>query len=130
MEIEGLPVVDAVTPLTFGVTQRDVDMGGVKAPEACAFALACKRKRHSSDVRVYLSVTYIKSRNCWIRYLTPHSMRTEIVAFDRGGTFSPGTYTLMPPGTARAVGARPKVRNPRGPRTRYHKTAGVRRSAR
>jgi hypothetical protein len=130
MQIEGLPVVDATKPLTFTVTRRDTKRGDIKDPEACAIALACRRTLHSDSVRVHLQVTYIKVGTHWLRYITPNSVRTEIVAFDRGGMFSPGVYTLNPPKAAKKLGRKHVGRKPRGPNLNYHRTEGVRVAAR
>ena len=131
MEIEGLPVVDAINPLTFTVTPRDVERGRVNNPQACAIAIACRRELHSRHARVHLNVTYVKNKDHWLRYMTPRSVRTEIVAFDRGGLFAPGTYTLMPPILSTALGSgRSGNRNPLKPKKQYHRVVGVRARAR
>jgi hypothetical protein len=74
---------------------------------------------------------YILRNNYWVRYRIPQSVIREIVAFDRGGSFEPGMYALMPPSPAYRlgrvkVGARRHVRT--GPKkSRFvHATSNVR----
>jgi hypothetical protein len=97
MKLDGLPVIDAKEPLLFTVTKRDADRGGVKAPDSCAMALACKREHHSKDVRIHLNYSYVLEKDHWLRYRTPACVTREIVAFDRGGAFDPGEYMLLVP---------------------------------
>ncbi len=105
MKINGLPVFDAKAPLPFSVTKRDIDRGGIKEPDSCAIALACKRKRHSKDVRIHLTYSYVLERDHWLRYRTPNCISREIIAFDRGGTFEPGEYTLLVPYKSDRIGS-------------------------
>lgn len=92
MKINGLPVVDATKPLNLVITKRDVSLGATKDPGACAAARSLCRLPEIDEARVHLGRTYIKSGKKWIRYETPKAVRTEIVAFDRGGSFEPGEY--------------------------------------
>ncbi len=130
MKLEGLPVYDATEAIEFTVTKRDVAKGGIQAPESCAMALACKREHHSKDVRIHLKYSYVLEKDHWTRYRTPASVSREIVAFDRGGSFDPGEYMLLPPYKSSRLGL-PKTLSKR-PRkrlsyTRYiHVTANVR----
>lgn len=97
MEINGKRVVDARKPVTINITPRDVATGDNKNPSGCAAARAA---RHSIpeciSARVHVGRVYIEQKDKWVKYRTPASLRTEIVAFDRGGSFSPGEYTLRP----------------------------------
>jgi hypothetical protein len=97
MKLEGLPVYDATEPITFTVTKRDANKGGIKDPESCAMALACKREQHSKDVRIHINYSYVLQKDHWLRYRTPACVGREIIAFDRGGTFDPGEYMLLVP---------------------------------
>lgn len=92
--ISGIPVKDADQELTIHITGRDVRFGNTKDPGACAAARCLMRQPHVEAARVHLSKTYVKINGKWMRYNTPPNLRTEIVAFDRGGTFQPGMYTL------------------------------------
>jgi hypothetical protein len=131
MKLGGLPVYDAKEPISFTVTKRDVDRGGVQQPESCAMALACKREQHSKDVRIHLHYSYILEKDHWVRYRTPTSVSREIIAFDRGGTFEPGEYQLLVPYKSDLIGQLKKRKIPTGRRLtrnkRYvHITANVR----
>ena len=96
-KLDGLPIYDAVEPISFTVTKRDISKGGVKEPDSCAMALACKREYHSKDVRIHINYSYVLEKDHWVRYRTPNSVAREIVVFDRGGAFDPGEYTLLVP---------------------------------
>lgn len=131
MRIGGLKVVDATKPVSIKINAKDVKDGGVKNAAACAAALACKRLFNSADARVHVSKTYVKVNNKWIRFRTPQSLRAEIVAFDRGGRFAPGEYTLGKVEPANRLGARKKPpggHNPKPKRriAKRHMTVDVR----
>src|SRR4051812_25480409 len=96
MEIKGVRVKDATRPITIEIKDRDVKNGNTKNPAACAAALACKRTFNGAETRVHIGRTYVKLGKEWVRFRTPLSLRTEIITFDRGGTFAPGKYTLQP----------------------------------
>lgn len=99
MEINGKKVVDARKPVEIHITQRDALVGANKNPSGCAAALAAKRDIAGCvSARVHIGCVYIEQKNHWVRYLTPKALRTEIVAFDRGGSFQPGDYVLKAPG--------------------------------
>ena len=97
MEIAGKKVVDARKPVTINSTPRDVATGDNKNPSACAAARAA---RHSIpeciSARVHIGRVYIEQKDKWVRFNTPDSLRAEIIAFDRGGSFQPGEYVLRP----------------------------------
>src|ERR1700735_2318280 len=96
MRINGLPVVDATKKVQLHITPRDIQLGDVKDPTRCAAARACKRQMGATNAQVRIAVTYVQMGNKFVRYTTPGSLRAEIIAFDRGGSFVPGSYTLMP----------------------------------
>ncbi len=61
---------------------------------------------HAIEARVHLSRIYIRTnKGNWQRYITPSSLKSEIVAFDRGGQFEPGTYLMRAPSPANRLGA-------------------------
>lgn len=98
LSIDGLPVLDAYETLTIHVTAQDIARADIKHPEGCAVARACMRETHAIEARVHLGRVYIRtSKDHWNRYITPRSMRDEIIAFDRGGKFEPGEFTLQIP---------------------------------
>ncbi len=96
--IDGLPVIDTKHPMTITVTQRDIDKADPKHPESCAAARACVRQAHALEARVHLGRVYVKTNeDHWVRFITPPTLRSEIIAFDRGGVFEPGKYVLKKP---------------------------------
>lgn len=98
MEINGKKVVDATKRAAIYITQTDTVKGANKDPGACAAARAAKRDIVDClSARVHIGRVYVEHKDKWVRYFTPDRLRTEIVAFDRGGTFAPGKYELLPP---------------------------------
>lgn len=123
-DIDGLPVFDAKRPIKLIVNKNDVDKADIKEPKDCAVARACRRELHAKEVRVHLSRIYIKTNEGnWTRYFTPRALRTEIVAFDRGGTFGTGEYQLTVPTPSHKLGKR------RGSHKDYAKKGKKRRKA-
>ena len=96
MKINGTIVKDADKPVSFTVTKTDVKGGASKKATSCAAARALCREGHAEEARVHASRAYIKKGGKWLRFGVPPAMRNEIIAFDRGGEFAPGTYTLAP----------------------------------
>lgn len=98
MEINGKKVVDATKPISIHITERDTIAGDNKNPSSCAAARAVKREvPECVNARVHIGRVYVETAKHWIRYQTPDALRTEIVAFDRGGSFAPGDYKLGVP---------------------------------
>jgi hypothetical protein len=132
---DGLPIISATKPVTIIITASDCRLGKVKEPESCAAAKAALRLKGCTEARVHLGRTYLKIGRKWLKYMTPDSLRSEIVAFDRGGSFSPGEYTLRPipdsirlmEGKAKSFGA-PKKGRP-GYHRKHHVISGVRHKA-
>lgn len=113
--IDGLPVLDAKRAIKLTVSSADIRKGDPKRPEDCAFARACRRELHVKEARIHLGRIYLRTNDHnWTRYQTPRALRSEIIAFDRGGQFEPGEFTLAPVcpseklGTSRASGPRKK----------------------
>jgi len=106
--IGGLPIIDAKKAISLTINARDVDLADPKRPNNCAVAIACRRQTHAKEVRVHLGRVYVRANDLnWQRYITPRPMRAEIIAFDRGGEFEPGTFTLSAPQPSkRATGKR------------------------
>jgi hypothetical protein len=103
MKILGLPVVDAKKPIVLTVTKDDIKNAHKhsKDPEGCVAAQAAMRQEKAISARVHLGRVYIRKGKNWIRYYTPHNLRNEIIAFDRGGSFSTGDFNLVPVSPAR-----------------------------
>lgn len=96
-KIDGYPVVDATEPLFLEIKKMDVHRGEAQEAASCAIARACRRSLNIIEASVHLSRTYLRTSDGeWLRYFTPLSARTEIVAYDRGGTFEPGEYRFPP----------------------------------
>lgn len=96
--IDGKPIINAKKGAKLIITKHDIATADIKQPNNCAVAKACHRVLHAKEVRVHLSRIYVRANEGnWVRYLTPKSLRTEIVSFDRGGTFEPGAYELTAP---------------------------------
>lgn len=137
MKINGKKVVNAKSPLLLEITKGDVSRGKTKDPSACAAARACVRQLDAKSARVHVSTTYVEFDDKWVRYLTPASLRTEIVSFDRGKEFEPGEYNIRPlqpshQASGRRMGStnKPKAKGaPDKKRAKPHHTTGVRASA-
>src|SRR4051812_14100150 len=134
MKINGLKVVDAKRKVKIHITPIDVAKGQTKNPSSCAAARACVREQLCSDARVHIGRTYLKSGDGrWVRFKTPQSLRSEIVAFDRGARFAPGVYTLSPlcvserakRGKATGSATNKTTRGPKKRRAKYHTVEGV-----
>lgn len=101
MMINGTTVVDATHKIVLEISPADIKKGNNKDPGACAAAQACVRQIPGVEAaRVHIARTYLKVKNKesgraqWVRFRTPPPLRNEIIAFDRGGKFAPGAYTL------------------------------------
>lgn len=142
MEINGKRVVDATSKAKIHITQTDTIKGANKDPGACAAARAAARDITGClSARVHIGRVYIEHKNKWVRYQTPEALRTEIIAFDKGGSFQPGHYELRPPSPTSELGRRKPsgetsrnrpsvVRNPRKKlmvaKIKRHEVTGIR----
>jgi hypothetical protein len=126
-------VEDGDTKLQVEVTSADSKSAAVRNHEACAMAVACKRKFKADGVIVSISTAYIIKGKKAIRYEVPEAVQREIVSFDREAGFAPGEYELRPvPPTEtleelphKTSGVKPhKVTGT--PLRHYHHTAGLR----
>lgn len=129
-EIDGLPVIDAKRDVTLHISKADVSKASIKAPNSCAIAQSCLNKKGVKEARIHLSRAYLRMNdNNWVRFIVPASARSEIVAFDRGGTFSPGNYVLSAPPPSARLGDTERKRNTgprRTKRKKYHIITDVR----
>lgn len=138
MKIQGVEVKDANKKLVLTITKDDVRAGAKKNSDSCAAANALCRE-HCEAAKVHLSRAYIKRGGKWIRFEVGRSLRSEVLAFDRGGEFEPGEYVLNPPRPVSRLGAdKRRTQGLRGADTRknheskgklkrpYHVTSGVR----
>lgn len=138
-KINGKPVVNAKRRVTLHISAKDTVAGAVKDPGACAAARAAIREvPNCTAARIHLGRAYIFQKDKWLRYKTTDALRSEIIAFDRGGRFAPGSYDLRPlspsdmapkvknfisSDTNRATPGSPLSKNPR----KLHVVKGVRR---
>lgn len=99
-------VRDAKDPIDIEVTKSDSNAKAVKDHTACAMAVACKRKLHLDGVIISRSTAYLIKDRMATRYAVPDAVTREIVSFDRGASFEPGDYYLLPPKESQLLGAR------------------------
>lgn len=116
-------VKDAKEDLILEILPRDVQGASLKSPDKCAAALACSRQL-GREARIHISRVYIKENGgtTWLRYVTSKPLRTEVIAFDRGGLFMPGSYLLKVPSQTRKLGADARNKR-RTKRTEWKKRA-------
>lgn len=126
MKIDGIEVKDSEEELTVKILPRDVKAGAAKNATSCAAAKALVRERKCQDARVHVNRTYLKEGDVWTRYKTPPSLRSEIIAFDRGGAFEPGEYTLLPVPPADRAEARTAARKVNNTKRASHAAKGLR----
>lgn len=101
-QIDGLPIIDAKRSLTLRVTAGDIKGADLKDPADCVVARACRRDLRAKEVRVHLARVYVRTNaGSWQRFVAPKAMRTEIIAFDRGGSFEPQDFVLKTPSEAK-----------------------------
>jgi hypothetical protein len=97
MNIKGNKVVDAKSDLVLIVLARDIAHADRKKANRCVIAKACSRQEKMEAV-IHLTRVYLRNgEDHWKRYILPQSLRGELIAFDRGGAFIPGTYVLDAP---------------------------------
>lgn len=129
-EINGKKIVDARYAMAVKVDLDDIKRGDPHKHNACAVARACVRGLDAVSAHVSLSRTYVEYPKRVLRFVTPPSLRQEIVAFDQGGKFTPDTYFLLPPSESAKLGApdrrSAKTGKPAKKRRKYHKPSDVR----
>jgi hypothetical protein len=97
MEINGKPVINGKRKWMLSIDEADIANGKRKGPGQCAAARAILRTQANvKSVRVHIGRIFVEYEDKWERYQTPHSLRTEVIAFDRGGTFVPGVHSVGP----------------------------------
>jgi hypothetical protein len=127
MRIAGKVVQAAKGSVKIHITPRDIKLGDTKDPGACAAARALVRETGCKQARVHIGRTYLLVDDKWLRYRTSGALRSEIIAFDRGGNFEPGEYQLhpVPPSDRHRIKPRSKSRKVRR-RAVMHVVANVR----
>lgn len=132
MKIDNFEVKDAATERVIEITKQDVKFGKRRDANTCAASQAiCRQIEGARAARVQVARAYVLIKNKWVRYKTSPALRTEVISFDRGGSFQPGTYTLVPaPPSMRLDSPTPKkaerTNEPSKPRRKYHQVKGVR----
>lgn len=96
MKIAGVEVKDADKPMTITVNKADVRAGAKKNANTCAMANAVCRQTGAVAAKIHFSRAYVKKNGQWLRFTVPPALRSEVLAFDRGGEFAPGEYRLGP----------------------------------
>jgi hypothetical protein len=96
--VDGMEVRNATVSLALEIIPADTKAAR-KDPRHCVAAECIRRLPKVKDVRVHLSRTFIlfKGKKYYLRWVTPKSLRAELIAFDRGGEFEPGKYILPIP---------------------------------
>lgn len=112
MKIAGTEVEDANRKLVLKISREDVKAGALKKADSCAAAKALCRQEGCEAARVHFSRAYIKKGGKWLRFFVPPALRNEVLAFDRGGKFEPGEYTLTPVQPTVRLGANKHYRDP------------------
>jgi hypothetical protein len=125
-------VFDAEENATIEVTRRDEATSKRRAHGECAMAIASKRVFEADGVIVSLSKAFVVKGKKAYRYDLPENVSREVISFDRGSGFSPGTYQLKVPahalGKAKSPGKHPRENSKRGSRAKnqHHMTQGIR----
>lgn len=101
-------VIDAKGNARIEVTKGDCNSKAVRSHGECAMAVACKRQLHLDGVIISRSVAYLVKGKTARRFMLPPSVSREVVSFDRGAGFEPGTYELAKVSESTKLGARPE----------------------
>src|SRR5947207_15887297 len=67
-------------------------------------AVACKRAKNLDGVIVSICTCYLIKGLTATRYLLPEAVQREVIAFDRGGGFAPGEYSMLAPRKSHRLG--------------------------
>lgn len=95
MTRKGKPVYAANKDLEACVTKEDIAKGTPLSIDACAMAICLTRMYKCLSAEVGRSRIYLEYDSHWVMYGVPAAVRTEIMAFDRGGQVMPDTYYLQ-----------------------------------
>lgn len=135
MKIEGLPVRNASKSVKIIISKGDAKFGLSKTPGSCAAARAALRQvPKCTEALIHISRSFLKVGGHWLRFATPKSLRSEIIAFDRGGKFEVGEFMLHPLSLStrktygKRRGSKPKFQKgrPGFHRAKQHRFHGVR----
>lgn len=104
--INGLPVKNGKQSILIHIDTPDIKKSIAKDPQKCPAATACYRELGCTDARVHVSRTYLRFNGHYARYHTSKRLRSEMIAYDRGGKFMPGTYELLKMQPSKSTGKR------------------------
>lgn len=90
-------VKDGKGDIVVVVTKTDAN-ASLKNHKDCVMAKACKRLSGVDGAVISVSTAFIIKGDTAYRYRVPQAITREIVAFDRGASFTPGEYELKAPG--------------------------------
>jgi hypothetical protein len=104
----GLPVIDAKTPLRFFVSSADIQGADRKDPANCVIARACRRLFNSTTVLFWRSIAYVETidendKHQVERFVLNQITRRRIARFDRTGKADPAGYMLFPPAVSQQL---------------------------
>ena len=125
-------VVDATRDLVIDVTSADVRKGRRAKADCCAAAVAIMREEKVKAVRVHRARVYVDYGDKIVRYITPNSLRTDLVAFDLYGKFATGQHILQKVPESQRIGiyrGSNTSSRPRRKRRPQHTLFGVREKA-
>jgi len=100
-----LKIQDSTSPMVLRVTNGDITKATQKNAKCCAYARAAKRLPHVKAAYFFRTTAYLEYDDRLERYHLPLSVQKEIVSFDRAKVMAPGTYQIIPPKGASALGA-------------------------
>jgi len=103
--INGRQCIDATESMNLYITDIDCQLASRKDHTNCVISRACM-KLTGCDVLVYRSRVYVKQtyQDVWVRYVIENTLHTQVIAFDQGGKFNPGQYTLNKPALDKRLG--------------------------
>lgn len=125
-------VIHAKKHVIVEVSSKDCKEGKGFQTNECALAKAAKRQFKADGVAIRLSDSFVIKGKTAIRFMTPETVKRELVSFDRHHDFAPGIYRLSPAppqwskSKIRGVGHSHKGGHNRKTNTKVHRTVRVR----
>lgn len=108
-------VVDGRENVPVTVTARDVGKSDRKNPSSCAISVAAQRTQKVDNVIISRTRCYLVVNDVAYRYLLGNDSVRELTSFDRGASFTPGTYVMKAPAVSRRLGVRRLEHKPTSP---------------
>jgi hypothetical protein len=97
-------VVDGRENVPIIVTARDVGKADRKNRGSCAISVAALRTQQVDNAIISSSRCYLVSNDVAYRYLLGNDSVRELTSFDRGASFTPGTYVMKAPAVSNQLG--------------------------